>query len=161
LPVARPGELYTVGSTTSIEAFGASSLRSSYRDYVDIRDRSRSFEALTAFTDITVGFAVDPKNSPRLKMGMLATANLFPTMVVVAMMGRAFRPDEDQVPGRDAVVVLGHRMWEEELGSDPNVIGRRVRINGVEFTVIGVMPEAFTGLDLFVRSDFYAPLMMS
>src|SRR5512132_4083427 len=62
LPVARPSEVFTVGSTTSIEAFGASSLVSSYRDYVDIRDRSQSFEGLAAFTYLTAGFAVDPKS---------------------------------------------------------------------------------------------------
>src|SRR5258706_1720211 len=50
LPVARPSEVFTVGSTTLIAAFGASSLGSSYRDYVDIRDRSASFEGLAAFT---------------------------------------------------------------------------------------------------------------
>src|SRR5437660_12778040 len=66
LPVARPGEIFTVGSTMSIEAFGASSLRTSYRDYVDIRDRSKSFEGLAAFAYLTAGFAVDPKSSSKL-----------------------------------------------------------------------------------------------
>src|SRR5205814_7868271 len=76
LPVARPGEVVTVGSTTSIEAFGASSLRSSYRDYVDIRDRTTSFEGLAAFRYLTAGFAVDATTSPKLKLGMLLSGNL-------------------------------------------------------------------------------------
>src|SRR5512140_2823421 len=50
LPVARPGEIFTVGSRDSIEAFGASALVSSYRDYVDVRDRSKSFDGLAAFS---------------------------------------------------------------------------------------------------------------
>jgi ABC-type antimicrobial peptide transport system permease subunit len=161
LPVARPSEVFTVGSTTSIEAFGVSSLVSSYRDYVDVRDRSQSFEGLAAFTYVTAGFAVDPKSSPKLKIGILATGNLLPLMGVEPTIGRGFRPDEDQVPGRDAVVVLGRRLWEEELGSDPAVLGRRVRINGNDLTVIGVAPSEFTGLDQYVRSDFFVPLMMS
>ena len=94
-------------------------------------------------------------------MGMLVSGNLFPLMGVEPTIGRGFRPDEDQVPGRDAVVVLGRRLWEDELGSDPAVLGRRVRINGNELTVIGVAPAEFTGLDQFVRSDFFVPLMMS
>ena len=94
-------------------------------------------------------------------MGMLVSGNLFPLMGVEPTIGRGFRPDEDQVPGRDAVVVLGRRLWEQEFGSDPVVLGRRVRINGTEFTVIGVAPAEFTGLDQFVRSDFFVPLMMS
>ena len=161
LPVARPGDVLTVGSTTSIEAFGASSLVSSYRDYVDIRDRSKSFEGLAAFRYVTVGFASDPTSVPKLKLGMLVSGNLLTLMGVEPTVGRGFRPEEDQVPGRDAVVVLGRTMWEQEFGSDPAVLGRRVRINGNEFTVIGVAPREFSGLDQVVRSDFFVPLMMS
>ena len=102
LPVARPGEVLTVGSTASLEALGASSLVSSYRDYVDIRDRNKSFDGLAAFTYVTAGFATDPRATPKLKMGMLVSANLFPLMGVEPTIGRAFRPEEDQVPGRDA-----------------------------------------------------------
>src|SRR5438874_12300225 len=51
LPVARPGEVLTIGSTANLEALGASALISSYRDYVDIRDRSKSFEGLAAFRE--------------------------------------------------------------------------------------------------------------
>src|SRR4030088_1949875 len=56
LPIARPGDVLTVGSTTSHEAFRGNSLVSSYPDYVDIRDRSKSFEGLAAYRWITVGF---------------------------------------------------------------------------------------------------------
>ena len=69
LPVARPGEVFTVGSTSSLEALNASSLVSSYPDYVDIRDRSKSFAGLAAFDDVTVGFTIDPKAPPKLKTG--------------------------------------------------------------------------------------------
>src|SRR5437867_1852966 len=112
LAVARPGEVLTVGSMTTLEALGASALVSSYRDYVDIRDRSKSFAGLAAFRDVTAGFAADPKAVPKLKLGMLTSANLFTVMGVEPTIGRTFRPDEDQVPGRDAVVVLGRTMWE-------------------------------------------------
>jgi macrolide transport system ATP-binding/permease protein len=161
LPVARPGEVLTVGSTASLEALGASSLVSSYRDYVDIRDRSQSFAGLAAFSYVTAGFGTDPRALPKLKMGMLVSANLFPLMGVEPTIGRAFRPEEDQVPGRDAVVVLGRAMWEQEFGSDPSVLGRTVRINGGEFTVIGVGTQEFRGMDQYVRADFFVPLMMS
>jgi len=161
LPVARPDEVFTVGSMATVEAFGSSSLVSSYRDYVDIRDRSQSFDGLAAFTYLTAGFASDPKAVPKLKMGMLVSGNLFTVMGVEPTIGRAFRREEDQVPGRDAVVVLGRTLWEQDFGSDPAVLGRTVRINGSAFTVIGVAPPAFTGLDQYVRTDFFVPLMMS
>ena len=161
LPVARPGEVFTVGSTITIEAFGVSDLESSYRDYVDIRDRSKTFDGLVAFTYVTAGFATRPGAVPALKLGMLASANLFPVMGIQPVLGRAFGPEEDRVPGRDAVVVLGHALWEQQFGSDPGVLGRRVDIDGHPFTVIGVATKEFTGLDQVVRSDFFVPLMMS
>ena len=161
LPVARPGEVMTVGSTAAIEAFGVSDLVSSYPDYTDIRDRSTSFDGLVAFRHLTAGFASDPNATPKLKMGMLVSGNLFAVMGVEPTIGRAFRPEENQVPGRDAVVVLGRTMWEQEFGSDRTVLGRTVRINGNELTVIGVAPPAFSGMNQYVRSDFFVPLMMS
>jgi hypothetical protein len=94
-------------------------------------------------------------------MGMLVSGNLLPLMGVEPTLGRTFRPEEDRVAGRDAVVVLGRTMWEQEFGSDPSVLGRTVRINGVPFTVIGVAPSEFTGMNQYVRSDCFAPLTMS
>src|SRR5436189_4871513 len=112
LPVARPGEVLTVGSATNFEALGASSLVASYRDYGDIRDRNKSFDGLAAYRDVTAGFAADAKATPKLKLGMLVSGNLFTLMGVQPTIGRTFRPEEDEVPDRDAVVALGRAMWE-------------------------------------------------
>ncbi|MET1084518.1 MAG: ABC transporter permease [Burkholderiales bacterium] len=161
LPVARPGEVMTVGSTASFEALNASSLVSSYPDYNDIRNNSKSFDGLAAFSYVTVGFTKDSKTPPRLKMGMLVSDNLFSLMGIEPTIGRGFTADEHGVPDRDAVIILGRTMWEQEFGSDPAVLGRTVRINGHDFTVIGVAPPSFTGMNQYVRSDFFVPLMMS
>jgi putative ABC transport system permease protein len=161
LPVARPGEVFTVGSTTSVEAFGASSLISSYPDYVDIRDRSKTFDGLAAFDYVTAGVAAKADGTPKLKMGMLVSGNFFSVTRVQPVLGRTIAQADDQVPGRDAVVMLGHVMWEQEFASDPSVIGRHVSIDGHPFSVIGVVPADFTGMDQFVRADFFVPLMMS
>src|SRR4030095_16522480 len=93
--------------------------------------------------------------------GVLASGNLLSLMGVEPTVGRTFRPDEDQVPGRDAVVVLARTTWEREFASDPDILGKTVRINSVPFTIIGVAPASFTGLNQYVRSDFFVPLMMS
>src|SRR4051812_8868880 len=161
LPVARPGDVLTVGSRSSLEALNASSLVSSFRDYADIRDRNTTFEGLAAFSHLTAGFAATPAAAPRIKIGLMASSNLMGLMGVEPTIGRTFRADEDRVPGRDAVVVLGRTMWEQEFGSDPNVLGRTVRLNGVPFTIIGVAPGSFTGMNAVVRSDFFVPLAMS
>jgi hypothetical protein len=74
---------------------------------------------------------------------------------------RGFREDEDQVPGRHAVVVLGPDFWKHEFASDPSVVGRTVHLNGTNFTVIGVAPETFPGLLILGHPDFYMPLSMA
>src|SRR5438874_658340 len=134
LAVPRPGDVLTVGSTASVEV--SSNLVASYREYIDVRDRSKTFAGLVGFTAATVGFATDPDTSPKRRLGMLVSGNFFTVMAVEPQLGRTFRPDEDQVPGRDAVVVLGHDFWEQQFGGDRTILGRRVRLNGIEFTVV-------------------------
>jgi putative ABC transport system permease protein len=158
LPVPHPSEVLTVGSATMVEGFGV--MVSSYPDYLDIRDRSKTFDGLVAFTSSTVGFATQPDALPALRMGMLVSGNFFSVMGVEPQLGRAFRPEESQVPGRDAVLILGHDFWEHEFGADRSILGRTVRLNGIEFTIVGVAPPEFTGMDQFARFEFYAPLMM-
>ncbi|HYU77553.1 MAG TPA: ABC transporter permease, partial [Vicinamibacterales bacterium] len=158
LTVPRPGEVVTVGSTMSVEGF--SRVGASYREFVDVRDRSSSFDGLVAFTGVTSGLAVTRDALPKLTLGLLVSGNFFSVMGVEPELGRTFRPEEDQVPGRDAVVIVSHRLWQQQFGSDPSILGRRVQLSGIEFTVVGVVPERFTGMNQFVRSDFYAPLMM-
>ena len=109
-PCRIPSEVLTVGSATMVEGFGV--MVSSYPDYVDIRDRSKTFDGLVAFTSSTVGFATQPDAPPALRMGMLVSGNFFSVMGVEPQLGRAFRPEENQVPGRDAVLILGHDFWE-------------------------------------------------
>jgi predicted permease len=158
LTVARPGEVVTVGSTMSVEGF--SRVGASYREYIDIRDRSTSFDGLVAFADMTSGLAATREAVPKLTLGLMVTGNFFSVMGVEAELGRNFRPEEDEVPGRDAVVILSHSLWQQHFGTDPSVLGRRVQLSGIEFTVVGVAPETFTGMNQFVRTDFYVPLMM-
>jgi len=158
LPVLHPSEVVTVGMTESLAGF--SLYNASYRDYIDLRDQSRSFDGLVAFTETTFGFATAASALPQIKLGALVTGNLFRVMGVEPELGRAFLPDEDRVPGRDAVVVLDHDTWEKEFAADRSILGRRVRLNGIEFTIVGVAPARFTGLDRFMRPAFYIPMMM-
>ena len=91
---------------------------------------------------------------------MLVSAQFFPGHGRRASAGPRLSTRRGQVPGRDAVVILGHDFWEQQFGADRSILGRTVRLNGIDFTVVGVTPAGFTGLDQFVRFDFYAPLMM-
>jgi predicted permease len=157
-PVPHPSAVVTLVSTThdtSFEPF-------SYREYLDIRGKTKSYDGVIAEKDMeAVGFSAEPGATPRVKGGMMVSANYFQVLGVQPRLGRAFREDEDQVPGHDAVVVLGPDFWKHEFASDPSVLGRTVRLNGTDFTVIGVAPETFPGLGIFGHPDFYMPLAMA
>jgi len=116
--------------------------------------------ARPGFNSITVGLTDKPDAVAQMKFGMLVSSNLFAAMGVEPELGRSFRADEDQVPGRDAVVVLDHALWEQQFSADPSILGRKIRLNGIEFTVIGVTPDRFTGMSQLIRPAFYVPLMM-
>jgi len=157
-PVPHPNGVVTLVSTTHDSSFDDFS----YREYMDIRDKTKSYEGVIAYADMeAVGFSAEPAVMPRIKGGMMVTGNYFHVLGVEPRLGRGFREDEDQVPGRDAVVVLGPAFWRHEFASDPSVLGRRIRLNGTEFTVIGVAPDTFPGLLTFGHPDFYMPLAMA
>jgi predicted permease len=132
----------------------------SYPDYVDVRDRARSFAGLAAYRLIVAGFTTRPDQQPQRRFGLAVSGNLFDVLGVQPALGRFFRAEEDRVAGRDPVVVLDHRTWQRDFGADPDVIGRPTRVGSVELTVIGVTRPEFTGPDHLVRPGFYVPLAM-
>ena len=168
LPVPNPSDVLTLGSRdraakTSATA-GYNVLEASYPDYKDIRDQAASFQGVVAYTYIRAGVSAWTDSragaQPRLRTGMQVTDNFFEVLGVKPEIGRSFRPDENRAPGRDAVVILGHDLWEQDFASDRSIIGRQVRLNGTVFTVIGVLPESFTSIEHWVRPAFYVPIMM-
>ena len=157
-PVPHPRSVVTLVGTTHDSNFEDFS----YREYLDIRDKTKSYDGVIANADMqAVGFSAEPGATPRIKGGMLVSGNYFRVLGVEPRLGRGFREDEDQVPGRDAVVVLGPEFWKREFASDPSVLGRTIRLNGTPFTIIGVAPETFPGMHTFGHPDFYMPLAMA
>jgi predicted permease len=157
-PVPHPSGVVTLVSTTHDSSFDDFS----YREYLDIRGKTKSYDGVIANASMeTVGFSAEPAATPRIKGGMMVSSNYFHVLGVEPQLGRGFREDEDQVPGRDAVVVLGPDFWKHEFASDTGVLGRTIRLNGTDFTVIGVAPETFPGMLIFGHPDFYVPLAMA
>ncbi len=157
-PVPHPGGVVSLVSTSHDDAFGPFS----YREYLDLRGRTKSYAGVVASTSPrSVGFGAAPGATPRVKVGMLVSGNYFRVLGVEPRLGRGFREDEDRAPGRDAVAVLGPGFWKDEFGGDPGVVGRTIRLNGRDFTVVGVAPESFPGMQVFVRPDLYVPLAMA
>jgi predicted permease len=95
-----------------------------------------------------------------MRMGLIVSDNFFQVLGVEPTLGRSFRPEETRVPGRDAVVVLAHDFWYNQFAADRSVIGRTIRLNGIDFTVVGVAPESFTGVDQYIRPALFVPVTM-
>jgi predicted permease len=162
LPVPHASELIVVQTHLRGESIGglARYANLSYPDFQDLRDRSKSYTGLAASQYSQFGFATEKGALPQMKFGELVSGDFFNVLKVPLELGRAFRPDEDKVPGRDAVVVLGHELWRTDFASDPSAIGRSIFLNNVSFTVIGVAPEPFTGSNGLLRSALFVPLAM-
>jgi predicted permease len=159
LPVFKPSSVVAI-STAGSTAFGTNTAIS-YPDYIDFRDRNRSFEGLVASGYATFGFSPNQGTLPQMKFGLFVSGNFFHVLGVEPVLGRGFRSSEDQAVGRDPVVVLGHDFWVSQFDASRSVIGSKLRLNGIEFTIIGIAPERFTGIDQYLRPTLFVPLAMS
>jgi predicted permease len=92
----------------------------------------------------------------------IVSANYFDVLGVRPVLGRNFLPEEDTVPARNPVAMLSRDMWERSFAADPGILGRQIAVNGAQFTVVGIVPSGFTGLDLDRKSkpEIWFPTMM-
>jgi len=125
-------------------------------NFLDYRAQNDVFTQLAAFTWTSFNVS-DPGQPAERVPGLAVTADFFPLLGVQPVVGRIFTQEEDRadVP---KVVVISHRFWMSRFGGDGNVIGRSVRFNGAEATVIGVMPDSFENPLFFNRTDVWAPI---
>ena len=124
--------------------------------YTHYREHGESFEEVSAGTGWPVNLT-DAGDPERLQ-GMAVTHTFFPTLGAEASRGRVFSPEEDQ-PGHNRVVVLTDGLWKRRFGSDPNLVGNTIRLNGENYTVIGIMPADFQfGREMGQAPDLYSPI---
>ena len=141
---SRLVSLYT--SDYSGPQYGASA----YADLTDFRDRANVFEDLTAFTDISTNLRFG--NQSDRASGILVSENYFDLLGVKAARGRTFQPNDGPT------VVVGHSFWQKRFGGDPSLVGKTVFLNNNSFTVIGITPDSFTGIDLGHAPEIYVPM---
>jgi predicted permease len=109
-------------------------------NYLDWRAQNQSFEQLSLYRWWNANLTgIDP---PERIQGFLVTANFLDVIGLKPIMGRNFTEEENQ-PGKDAVAIIAHSLWQRRFGGDPNIINKTITINGITRTVIGVMPERF------------------
>ena len=158
-PMPVPHASQVMNLRSQLRGQGPSAM--SYPDFIEFQAKSRGFEGLAAMGLSLFGFSPDRQVQPEMKAGLVVSGSFFKVLRVTPHPGRGFRPDEDAIPGRDAVAVISHDLWRSEFSSSADVIGRSIFLNGIEFRVIGVAPESFTGVDQFFRPAVYIPLMMT
>ena len=118
----------------------------------------KAFEALTAFAYWNNTLAEPGQPAERL-LSLDATADFFTTFRVQPMLGRAYTAEE-QVPGHNQVALLSHRLWQSRFGGDPNIVGRSLRLNAEQVTVIGVMPASFVAPLFLGPVDLWRPITL-
>ena len=155
LPVDRPGELVTVTATRGRPTPEG---LVSYPDYVAFRDRTKTLRGLIAHYPYAPLFVTANGNAREVN-GAVVSANFFPLLGIEPALGRFFHEQEDRVPDRDRVAVLGHDFWRTWFASRPDAIGATVKINGIDFTVVGVAPSTFAGVTT-APVELYIPTMM-
>jgi predicted permease len=129
----------------------------SYANYLDLRDRNRSFESLAAFNFAFVG--LDTGGDPAVASGFAASGNYFDVLGITPHLGRFFHAGDEHGPNSAPYIVLSYRYWHGRFADDPNVVGRTVLLNKHPFSIIGVAPAGFDGTLLFVTPDFFIPIV--
>jgi hypothetical protein len=141
LRVPQPQSLY------AIERGSDQAINHSYPDYLDLRDRNRSFAGLTAYGLAAVGLNTD--NNPTPAWVYEVTGNYFDALDVHPYLGRFFHASDEHGPNSAPYIVLPYAYWQSRFEGDRGVVGRVVQLNKHPFTILGVAPPEFRGTWLF------------
>jgi predicted permease len=144
-----------------IEAHNDSGVRpgSSWSEYQDLQAQLRSYDGLLAFRMVPLNVG----DGARLERAyaLLVSGNYFSMLGLQPALGRLLRPDEALVPGREPVVVISYAYWQTKLGAAREVIGRSIRANDTDLTIVGVTPKGFQGTVLGLQFDFWVPATLA
>ena len=150
--VTRPNELALIGRTADNQGFDTFS----YPDYVDLRNQSRAFQGVAAFT--TVPVHVTGTGATERARGALVSENYFAVLGTSPAHGRFFAPDDDQPGNPVQVVVLSAGLWQRAFGGRSDIIGQSIRLDNHPFEVIGIAPAGFQGINRGDQLDLFLPL---
>src|SRR6266850_1801402 len=129
----------------------------SYPDYLDLRDRNRSFDGLAAFNISQAG--MDAGENPARVWLYEVSGNYFDALGIRPYLGRVFHDSDEHGPNSAPYIVLGYAYWHTRFQDDRGVVGRTVQVNKHPFTVVGVAPPEFHGTMLFFSPDYFVPMV--
>ncbi|MBI2834610.1 MAG: ABC transporter permease [Acidobacteria bacterium] len=155
LPVDQPERIVRIYTTYE---HGPRYFTVSYPDYQDAADLDEIFSGVLADRPAPLHLSAGGRHE-RI-WAYIVSANYFSVLGVQPALGRFFRPGEADVPGRQPVVVLSHGFWQRRFGGDRGILGVTIALNGHPFTVIGIAPEGFHGVNVGLRAELWVPAMM-
>lgn len=131
----------------------------SWLEYQDLREQLRTLDGLLAFRMIPL--YVGERGRVERSSGLLVSDNYFSSLGLVPAAGRFLRQDEVSTPGAAPVVVISHDYWQTRFGGAPGAIGRSIRVNGADLTIVGVTPRGFKGTVMRLVFDFWMPATLA
>jgi len=155
--ILRPLNVPQAQSLYGIERGSDKAVNQSYPDYLDLRDRNRSFDDLAAYNVTSVG--LDTGNHPSGAWIFEVTGNYFDALGVQPYLGRFFHGADEHGPNSAPYIVLTYAFWHSHFQDDRGVVGRIVQLNKHPFTILGVAPPEFRGTLSFVFPDFWVPIV--
>ncbi|MEQ1352863.1 MAG: ABC transporter permease [Candidatus Acidiferrum sp.] len=155
--VIRPLHVPHAESLWGIERGKDKAINHSYPDYLDLRERNRSFEDLAAYNVTAVG--LDTGNNPSSAWILETTGNYFDALGIQPYLGRFFHAADEHGPNSAPYIVLTYAYWHSHFQDDRGVVGRTVQLNKHPFTILGVAPAEFRGTLLIVFPDFWVPIV--
>src|SRR5262249_11267641 len=124
LPVPQTDRIVRITSGTQSDALRLIS----YPDLADLRERRTAFEALATTQELGAAIDTHGRTGSRITFGLLVSGDFFRTMRIRPVVGRDFRPDEDQTPARDAVAMISYGMWQRDFSGSYDVIGKTIQV---------------------------------
>ncbi len=153
--VENPSEL---ASFETVAANG-DAVTTSYLDYQDYRDHLKLLAGLAGARPVAL--AVGEEERAEREWGELVTGNYFAVLGVKPILGRAFLPEEyADKPGAFPVAVISDRLWRSHFNADPAIVGKKIRVNRYQLTVVGVAPPDFRGTLAGLAFDLWVPYVM-
>ncbi|MCU1267457.1 MAG: hypothetical protein JWM21_3775 [Acidobacteria bacterium] len=140
LPYSQPDRLVWVWGNIRN---GGSRASVSPLDFLDYRQQNTTFEQFAAVFSVPLPVNLTGNGEPERLTGAAVTGNYFQALGVQPALGRTF-VIENEITGRDQVTVLSFALWQKQFGGDPNIVNKKVTLDGKTYDVIGVMPKDFT-----------------
>ena len=161
LPIDRAAELVAVYTVDAKNRSPFSNLlQTSFPNYLDYRDRNDVFSGLAAYS-FPLPVSTTTGGGPEQCFVEMVTGNYFDVLGVRPAAGRFFGPEVDRVRGAAPVIVLSFKLWQRRFDRAADIAGRTITVNGMPFSVIGVAPEPFHGVNSFFGPDAWVPTSMS